>query len=116
MTEKNSLRKVPMQVLSIGMGRTGTASMAEALKLLGYHTYHGLELFDHPEQFVQWEKAADGKWGNGKKWGREEWDAFLSDWGAMTDLGSLFWDDLVEVYPEVRCFPFFPFFFWDLVQ
>lgn len=34
-------RVVPMEVLSLGMSRTGTASMHGALSILGYPTYHG---------------------------------------------------------------------------
>jgi hypothetical protein len=34
-------RVVPMEVLSLGMGRTGTTSMAAAFALLGFPTSHG---------------------------------------------------------------------------
>ena len=36
-------RVVPMQVLSLGMGRTGTASIRAALIQLGYPTSHGAD-------------------------------------------------------------------------
>ena len=56
MTESKLPRKVPMRVLSLGMGRTGTSSMQAALHILGFkHTYHGYDTFDHPEDFVHWE-------------------------------------------------------------
>lgn len=37
-------RTVPMQVLSLGMSRTGTASTKKALEILGYPTYHGFDM------------------------------------------------------------------------
>jgi hypothetical protein len=98
-----SKRKVPMEVLSLGMGRTGTCSMREALHILGVrHTYHGFDTFDSPGDFLYWEKAADAKfYGKGKPYGREEFDEFLGHCAGTTDLPALFAEDMIAAYPEV---------------
>lgn len=105
MSEVKATRTVPLQVLSLGMPRTGTCSMQAALTLLGYeHTYHGFDTFDHPKDWEYWERAADAKWfGKGKPFGRAEYDEFLGHCAATTDVSAMFAEDLVAAYPEV-CF------------
>lgn len=42
-------RLVPMEVLSLGMSRTGTASVQKALTILGYPTSHGFDMHSNPQ-------------------------------------------------------------------
>ena len=98
-------RKVPMQVLSLGFPRTGTASMQSALRILGYdHTAHGFDLISHPEIGAPWMEAVDAKFLNqGKPYGRAEFDAFLGHCAAVTDMPcACFWEDLIHAYPEAK--------------
>eukprot|EP00980_Cylindrotheca_fusiformis_P013704 scaffold3519_cov60-Cylindrotheca_fusiformis.AAC.2 len=46
-----------IQVICAGLGRTGTMSLTEALNMLGYKTYHYLDLSHHQA----WADLADGK-------------------------------------------------------
>ena len=49
-------RKKPMEVICIGMPRSGTESLQHALIKLGYdHTYHGWDInFESPNYSQQW--------------------------------------------------------------
>lgn len=49
-------RTKPMEVLCVGMPRTGTESLQHALLRLGYdHTYHGWDIiYDQPNYAQQW--------------------------------------------------------------
>ncbi len=51
-----------LQVLGTGMGRTGTHSLKIALEQLGFgKCYHMIELFEHPENLVYFNKAEQGE-------------------------------------------------------
>ena len=106
----SKLRDRPMEVLSLGFLRTGTASIRSALLILGYdHTYHGLDSADSWDDFVIWEKAADATfYGKGTKLSRREWDEMLGQCRATTDITSYFAEEMIATYPEVRLF-FSPF-------
>ena len=64
-------------VIGAGLPRTGTMSMRAALqKLLNGPCYHMLEVFDGPEEDVDyWEKVLNGKVSD------EEWIEFLAGRG-----------------------------------
>ena len=98
-------RNVPMQVLSLGLPRTGTASMQSALQILGYnHTTHGFDMISHPEVGTSWMEAVNAKFLNkGKPYGRAEFDAFLGHCAAVTDMPcAAFWEELIAAYPEAK--------------
>lgn len=57
-------RVVPMKVLCLSMGRTGTASMKVALEILGYPTSHGFDMHENPNDADLWMEAIDGKVGS----------------------------------------------------
>ena len=98
-------RSVPMQVLSLGLPRTGTASMQSALQILGYnHTAHGFDMISHPEVGAPWMEAVNAKFLNkGKPYGRAEFDALLGDCAAVTDMPcAAFWEELIAAYPEAK--------------
>ncbi|KAJ9620170.1 hypothetical protein H2203_007935 [Taxawa tesnikishii (nom. ined.)] len=110
-------RTVPLQVLSLGMGRTGTSSMSKALLKLGYdHTYHGLDMMDRHGDAFKWDRAVDAKFyrkshdkleQEQEQWTREDWrrffDEVLGHCAAVTDLPcNFFWRELVDAYPEAK--------------
>ncbi|KAF7355897.1 hypothetical protein MVEN_00918600 [Mycena venus] len=98
-------RTVPMRVLVLGFCRTGTSSMRDALRMLGYNdTHHMDSVFRDPSQIGPWTAAIHDKFfGKGKPYGRAEWDSLLGDCQAVTDLPSiLFAEDLIEAYPEAK--------------
>ena len=67
-------RTVPMRVLALGLGRTGTASLRIALRTLGYEdTYHMMSAsVENPPDCLVWQDAFAAKFdGRGSKFGRE---------------------------------------------
>ncbi|HXX88607.1 MAG TPA: sulfotransferase [Acidimicrobiales bacterium] len=82
-----------LQVVGVGLGRTGTNSLKLALEqLLGGPCHHMLEIFEHPEQIPLWQQAADGS---------ADWPAIYTGYEATVDWPSAaFWRELVGSYPD----------------
>lgn len=94
-----------MQVLALGLSRTGTASMRSALEILGYnHTAHGLDLISHPEIGPPWMGAVNAKFfDQGKPYGRAEFDAFLGHCAVVTDMPcASFSEEVMAAFPEAK--------------
>lgn len=105
MAEPTSSRQVPMQVLALGLPRTGTSLMQAALSRLGYNdTYHSFDMLSRPQDILLWERASEAKfYGLGKtthteRLGRAARPMCSGDRHVM----RLFCDELIEVYPEAE--------------
>ncbi|ETS85787.1 hypothetical protein PFICI_03812 [Pestalotiopsis fici W106-1] len=93
-----------MKVLVLGMPRTGTQSIAEALIQLGISPiYHMREVGQNNHQ-AAWAEAMDAKFeGKGKPYGREEFDKILGDFEGLADYPAvIFPAELIEAYPEAK--------------
>ncbi|KAI9710659.1 MAG: hypothetical protein M1820_002492 [Bogoriella megaspora] len=100
-------RVVPMEVLSMGMPRTGTAcklAMHRALEILGYPCYHGLVLVANTADCVMWNQALDAKYVPGYgQFKTSDWDKLLGNYAAVADLPAiLFTQELLEAYPSSK--------------
>lgn len=104
-------RKKPMQVLALGMSRSGTESLRRALVILGYdQVYHGFDMSEKkPMQWKQWALLGRRKYGlSGSHKGnpvitREDFDEVLGDAEAVTDQPcSIFGLELIKAYPEAK--------------
>ncbi|PYI32245.1 NAD dependent epimerase/dehydratase [Aspergillus indologenus CBS 114.80] len=99
-------RIVPMRVLSLGLTRTGSESLMDALRILGYHeAYHGYQaMISNPRDCEMWLKALRAKYdGVGQRFGREEWDKLLGHCQAVSDIPAIcFAEDLIQAYPEAK--------------
>ncbi|KYK54470.1 hypothetical protein DCS_06428 [Drechmeria coniospora] len=99
-------RGVPMRVLILGLGRTGTASMRSALKQLGYvDTYHMMSCsIENPPDALMWMDALCAKYdGQGTPFTRADWDQLLGNAQAVCDWPSIaFAKELIEAYPEAK--------------
>ncbi|KAI9928233.1 hypothetical protein MW887_002266 [Aspergillus wentii] len=99
-------REVPMEVLCLGLCRTGTDSLRQALRLLGYsETYHGyLAALENPRDCEMWYEALQAKYdGVGKPYGRKEFDQLLGHCQAVCDFpAACFSKELIEAYPEAK--------------
>jgi len=77
--------------------------------LLQQDVWHGFNLLDWPPEIINlWGEAVDAKFlGQGKPWGREEFDNILGTCAAVTDMPCFcFADELISAYPEVLlCVP-----------
>ncbi|KAJ7161957.1 P-loop containing nucleoside triphosphate hydrolase protein [Mycena crocata] len=100
-------RTVPMKVLALGFPRTGTSSLKVALETLGYvKTNHGYRVFweSNPEVMPMWIAAIKAKFhGEGKLYGKPEWDRLLGDCQAVADIPHiLFAEELIAAYPDAK--------------
>lgn len=89
-----------VQVIGAGFGRTGTASLKQALEDLGFGPCdHMHENFDHPERFARWSEAL-----RRKDVGEPiDWRPLLSDYRAVVDWpGAYFWRELASTHPRAK--------------
>ncbi|KAH8689380.1 P-loop containing nucleoside triphosphate hydrolase protein [Talaromyces proteolyticus] len=95
-----------MEILVLGLCRTGTQSLADALILLGYrNVYHMREVVTSDRDHRQhWIKAIDAKYeGKGRPYGRVEYDEFLGNFAALTDIpAAMFPEELITAYPSAK--------------
>ena len=94
-----------MQVLALGLCRTGTESMRRALMQLdcGF-VYHANATMERPQDHRVWEDLAERKFGPRKaSISREHFDRVIGDCGAVTDCPCVaFWEELMDAYPEAK--------------
>lgn len=58
--DTDSLHAARIKIIGAGLGRTGTMSLQEALRILGYRTYHMEEFIKDPSHPAAWRSFADG--------------------------------------------------------
>ncbi|KAK2603796.1 hypothetical protein QQS21_003998 [Conoideocrella luteorostrata] len=103
------IRTQPMQVLCVGLPRSGTESLQQALLHLGYdHTLHGFDMtFEEKPRYPAWTRLIRKKW-YGDKSGTAsisaaEFDAVLGHCVAVTDIAaSMFAVELIDAYPDAK--------------
>jgi len=117
-------RTVPMEVLALGMSRTGTSckltthfypqthqltspAMQRALMILGYNeVYHGFAMFANPCEVELWKEAFHRKYGlqpGQEPLGRKDFDQLLGHCGAICDYpANCFGPEMLEAYPESK--------------
>ncbi|KAI8244004.1 hypothetical protein K4K57_012829 [Colletotrichum sp. SAR 10_99] len=97
-----------MKVLSLGMTRTGSASITQALTILGYDgVHHGIQAISSPREWTLFSAAADSTFPTlptytGAPFPRESWDSLFGKYEAVTDMGSFFAVQLIQAYPEAK--------------
>jgi hypothetical protein len=89
-----------LQVIGAGFGRTGTASLRDAVERLGFGPCdHMRENFLHPEQFRLWE-AALRRTDAGEP---IDWRPLLGNYRSIVDWpGAYFWRELTSAHPHAR--------------
>ncbi|KAK6852419.1 hypothetical protein PG995_010970 [Apiospora arundinis] len=106
-SEQNTTIK-PMQVLSLGMSRTGSASITQALTILGYrNVHHGIQAISNPNDWAVLSRASDAFFKTlpsykGGPFGRPDWDEIFGQCEAVTDMGSFFALPLIEAYQDAK--------------
>jgi len=98
-------RKVPMKVLILGLGRTGTASMRAAMQQLGYvDTYHMMSCsIENPPDALLWMDALRAKYDGIGEFTRKDWDKLLGNCQAVCDWPAIaFAKELIEAYPDAK--------------
>jgi len=98
-------RVVPMKVLALGLGRTGTASLRTALVELGFSDcYHMMSAsVENPPDCLMWSDALAAKYDGVGTFGREQWDQLFGHCQAICDWPCVaFAKELIEAYPEAK--------------
>ncbi|RMZ71927.1 hypothetical protein GMOD_00009286 [Pyrenophora seminiperda CCB06] len=101
-----------MRLLVLGMCRTGTSSLAIALRKLGYTPHQMRDLLSSPSDLALWQEAinltllATPSGPSPRKqppFKKPEFDKLLADYDVAMDLPScIFAKELLEVYPEAK--------------
>ncbi|KAL4892694.1 hypothetical protein BDV59DRAFT_179560 [Aspergillus ambiguus] len=103
-------RSRPMQVLAVGISRSGTESLREALHILGLnHTYHGFDTILPPSsleatyRLLQKKYSTPATAGATPKLTAEDFDTVLGDCVGVSDLiAAEFAPELVAAYPDAK--------------
>ncbi|OIW27920.1 hypothetical protein CONLIGDRAFT_682928 [Coniochaeta ligniaria NRRL 30616] len=108
-------RTKPMEVICVGLPRTGTESLQQALLTLGYdHTYHGWDIvYDEQIHSPGWVRLARKKWfgpdlsspssPSSPAITAADFDALLGHAVAVTDAAaSVFAAEMIAAYPEAK--------------
>lgn len=94
-----------MKILVLGLSRTGTSSLRQALIDLGISdVYHFTSVVtENPPDAALWVRALEWKLEGKGTWTSEDWDALLGHCMAVSDHPCLtFTDELLETYPDAK--------------
>ncbi|KAJ5319809.1 hypothetical protein PENANT_c026G05592 [Penicillium antarcticum] len=105
-----SKRKEPMQILAVGISRSATESLREALHILGFnHTFHGFDTILPPSSLEAIYELLQKKYNKAPKHGEtnkltaEDFDTVLSDCVGVSDLlAAEFAPELISAYPKAK--------------
>ncbi|KAF2095094.1 hypothetical protein NA57DRAFT_68099 [Rhizodiscina lignyota] len=103
-------RTKPMRVLCVGISRSATESLREALIQLGYRPYHGWELFEpgHAGDFrimsnLVRRKYRDGPHDGNVKFTADDFDKLYASYDAISDVpGYVIAREVIMAYPEAK--------------
>ncbi|KAJ4397509.1 hypothetical protein N0V93_001740 [Gnomoniopsis smithogilvyi] len=107
--ERDTGVSLPMretQVLSMGIIRTGSSSITEALTILGYQdVHHGITAT--PRDWPIINDVCDATFHSlttytGKPFTAADWDLLFGRCEAITDMGSFFALELIKAYPSAK--------------
>ncbi|MCJ1306633.1 hypothetical protein MMC25_000276 [Agyrium rufum] len=96
---------VKMEVLMLGMPRTGTLSLLSTFQILGYKPFHGSTMEQYPHLLKLYLEALQAKfYGTVQSYGRKEFDKlFMGKWNVSCNMpGSLLAEDLIKAYPNAK--------------
>lgn len=96
-----------VQLLSVGLPRSGSKSMVRALELLGYSNIHHLgQIFWKPREWVFFENAADACFPSLSTFNPDaepvDWDSAFGHNDVITDAAGIFTEQLIRQYPEAK--------------
>ena len=85
-----------LQVIGTGVGRTGTHSLKLALEQLGFgKCYHMVELFQHPENVIYFEKAERNE--------EVAWNKLFEGYNSAVDYPvARYYKQIIAKYPEAK--------------
>jgi hypothetical protein len=103
-------RNEPMQILAVGISRSATESLREALHILGFnHTFHGFDTILPPSsleaiyRLLQKKYTTSAKQGETNKLTASDFDTVLSNCVGVSDLlAAEFATELITAYPNAK--------------
>lgn len=102
-------RTRPMEVICVGLPRSGTESLQHALLRLGYdHTFHGWDIvYEEPNYCREWVKLCRKKWfgplDGTTNFTAADFDPVIGHSVAVTDAAaSVFAAELIGAYPDAK--------------
>lgn len=104
--EPDLVRDRPLEVLCLGISRSGTESLSKALYQIGYNdVYHGMQLIDYrTADIAQWWRLSRAKCGGNQDFlNAREFDKVLGHCQAITDFPCCsFATELLHAYPDAK--------------
>ena len=109
--EPKRSRDRPLEVLCLGLSRSGTMSLFSALKLLGYgEVYHGITFSRRAADSVAWVRLLNMKYNHSPLVADmcpsitvQDFDKVIGDCASVTDvIGCAFWPELLRAYPDAK--------------
>ncbi|KAJ6032637.1 hypothetical protein N7540_003369 [Penicillium herquei] len=93
-----------MEILLLGMPRTGTISIRVAFEVLGYIPFHGRMMDEMPRFYPLWTEALQAHYLKvGKPFTRLEYDKLFDGFNVSCNMpGTLLADELIKAYPEAK--------------
>lgn len=92
---------MPLKIIGAGFGRTGTASLYNALKALGYPCYHMFEVINNKANRTHlgfWRRVANAPAG-----AQQEWKKVFANYTAAVDFpAAAVWRELLAAYPDAK--------------
>lgn len=106
-------RTQPLQIIAVGISRSGTESLQQALHTLSISPiWHGYDSILRPFCLEEWYRLATKKYktpvsdadiATGLKVSREDFDAIIGSCAGISDLpAAAFARELIAAYPEAR--------------
>jgi len=90
---------MPLQIIGVGLPRTATNSLCEALKILGLRTHHMKELAMNAPLLEKWDRRVMPQ--PGQK--QPDWHEIFEGYDATVDFPSaLFWEDIAKAFPDAK--------------
>lgn len=96
-----------MEVLSLGFSRTGTLSMQEAHRILGFpKPHHYSSIFANILDTDYWIELLGVKHDRDQHVSKASFDQLLGHSGAVSDTPCVvFWKELIDAYPQAKIVP-----------
>lgn len=96
-----------VQLLSVGLPRSGSKSMVRALEMLNYQDIHHIgQIFWKPREWAFFESAADACFPSLSTYNPDappvDWDATFGKNQVITDAAGVFTEELIRHYPEAK--------------
>jgi len=94
---------MPLKVIGVGFGRTGTDSLREAMEILGMPCYHMISA-GHRDEYKYWVKADKQIRETGETTLLKEiFENPKHKWGAAVDFPTcVYYKELLKIYPDAK--------------